>query len=340
MEQFGILDGAPIQRIRIANDSLMAHILNYGAVVQDLRLASVPHPLVLGFDHFEHYPLHSQSFGILAGRHANRIKDGHLPLGADVWQLDRNENDVTHLHGGGAGTGSRVWDVVSSTQNSVHLHILCEHGEMGYPGNLTIDCYISISDPATLVFEITAVTDATTVCNLAPHSYFNLDGTNNIGNHHLQIIAEHYLPVDPQGIPTGQIAAVAGTDFDFRAHHEPAMPRTLDTRLSSTAFDHNYCLHTQRRELSLAARLGASKANERSVVMDVYTTEPGLQFYDGSKLDVPVAGLDGRHYCRHTGLCLEPQRWPDSMHYPSFAGAVLHPGEQYHQRSEYRLTTA
>ena len=335
MEQFGTLDGAAIKRFRIGNEQLTAHILNYGAIVQDLRLASVSHPLVLGFDRFDDYPIHSQSFGILAGRNANRIKDGHLPLGAEVWQLDRNENKVTHLHGGSLGTGSRVWDVVTHTDTSVHLHILCGHGEMGYPGNLAIDCKISINDPASLVFDISAVTDATTLCNLAHHSYFNLDGTANVGNHRLQINADHYLPVDKQGIPTGQIAPVAGTEFDFRA-----ATKTLDASIGATIFDHNFCLHTKRQDLSLAASLSARIADDGSVAMDVYTTEPGLQFYDGNKLDVPVKGLDGRHYGPHAGLCLEPQRWPDSVHHPSFAGAILHPGEQYHQRSEYRLTTA
>ena len=335
MEQFGTLNGTPIKRFRIANEHLTAHILNYGAVVQDLRLASVAHPLVLGFDHFDDYPLHSQSFGILAGRHANRIKDGHLRLGEDVWQLDRNENDLTPLHGGRAGTGNRVWDVVSSTDTSVHLHILCEHGEMGYPGNLAIDCKISIAAPATLIFDITAVTDATTVCNMAPHSYFNLDGAKNIGNHQLQIFADHYLPIDERGLPTGQIAAVSGTEFDFRA---PS--KMLEKNVSSTIFDHNFCLHTQSRGLSHAARLATGEDAISNVAMDVYTTEPGLQFYDGNKLDVPVMGLDGRQYGPYAGLCLEPQRWPDSMHHESFAGAVLHAGEEYHHRSEYRLTTA
>ncbi len=333
MEQFGTFNGKPIQRIRIANDNLSAHILNYGAVVQDLRLASISHPLVLGFDSWDNYLLHSPSFGILAGRHANRIRDGHLPLGADVWQLDRNENNVTHLHGGHTGTGCRAWDVVSISDSSVHLHILCEDGEMGYPGNLAIDCKISITEPANLVYDITAVTDATTVCNLAPHSYFNLDGTVNVSNHDLQIFADHYLPIDQRGIPTGQIVKLAGTVFDFQA------PRRLEKHISSTIFDHNFCLHTQQRVLSLVARLTASAPSEGSVAMDVYTTEPGLQFYDGNKLDVPVSGLDGRRYERHAGLCLEPQRWPDSVHHESFAGALLHPGERYHQRSEYRLTT-
>jgi len=312
MEQFGNFNGAPVKRIRIAND---------------LRLASLSHPLVLGFDCFDSYPLHSQSFGIVAGRHANRIKNGQLPLAGELWQLDQNENGTTHLHGGSEGTGNRVWDVVSSTDTSVHLRIVCKHGEMGYPGNLTIDCLISIAEPSTLVYELSAITDATTVCNLAAHSYFNLDGADTIRDHQLDIFADHYLPIDQLGIPTGQVAAVHNTAFDYRK------PRALSTTVDAV-IDHNFCLHTQPRELSYAASLIANNGVE----LKVLTTEPGLQFYDGNKVQVGVPGLDGRQYGPYAGLCLEPQRWPNSVYHDNFASAILHPGETYRQHSEFRLT--
>jgi len=327
METFGSVSGAAVKRIRIGNEHLSATILNYGAVVQDLRLASVSHPLVLGFDDFDSYLQHSLSFGILAGRHANRIKDGLLPLEGKQWQLDCNEADKTHLHGGSEGTGSRIWDVVAVSDASVHLRILCKDGEMGYPGNLTIDCIISIAEPSTLVYDISAVTDATTVCNLAPHSYFNLDGAQSIKDHQLQIVAEHYLPIDQLGIPTGEIASVSDTEFDFRTPRSPV-------NNSGNITDHNYCLHNQPRALSHAATLTSSNR----LALEVFTTEPGLQFYDGNKVQVSVPGLDGQLYGAYAGLCLEPQRWPNSMYHDNFAGAVLHPQEQYLQRSEFRLT--
>lgn len=327
MTQFGTLDGEPVYRLKIGNDRLSAHILNYGAVVQDLRLAAFDHPLVLGFQQFDHYLKHSPYFGVIAGRCANRIKDGHLPLEGTHWQLDLNEADKTHLHGGSKGIGQRVWQVLEHKAQQIHLRITCQHGEMGYPGNLTIDCRISIKEPAILVFDLTAETDATTLCNLAQHSYFNLDASPTINDHVLQINADHYLPVDAAMLPTGEIRDVSGTEFDFREG------RALG---SEHAFDHNFCLSSETRKLTEVARLTGTKG----ISLLLHTTEPGLQFYDGGKMSLPVSGLDGLNYADHAGLCLEPQRWPDSIHHPRFAGAILRKSEQYQQRSEYRFSTA
>lgn len=321
---FGTLHGVAVDEVTLRAGSLEASILTYGATLRDLRLAG--RPLVLGLNCLDDYVTHGAYFGALCGRYANRIAGGRFTLDGTPYQVTCNERSRTHLHGGAIGFDKRIWTIDELTADSLLLSLVSPDGEEGYPGTVTLKARFSLLPSAVLSLSITAVTDAPTLVNIAHHSYFNLDGSADVLAHRLQIIGEDYLPVDGHGIPTGDIVPVAGTDFDFRNLRPIVGPQT---------YDHNFCFAAgPRAEPQLAAVLEGATSG---VSMELWTTEPGLQFYDGSGLGLPFAGLDGRRFGPHAGLCLEPQRWPDSPNRPEFAGARLAPGETYHQRTEFRF---
>ncbi len=330
---FGWLaNGTEIAEITIAAGDLHAKILTWGAVVRDLRLDGVPHPLVLGLNSIEDYVAHSPHFGATAGRFANRIADGRFKLDGRTIELETNENDRTHLHGGGEyGFGKRPWTLREATDSSALLELVSPDGEAGYPGTLTARCRYEIRPPGTLHIELTAATDAATIVNLAHHGYFNLSGAADILEHNLKIAADAYTPVDDDLIPTGEIRAVADTPYDFGA----LRPIRLKEDGERVRYDHNFALaETARPEPAFAVR---AETADGSVAMTMLTTEPGVQFYDGAKVDCPVPGLDGRRYGSSAGFCLEAQRFPDAPNHPNFPNAVLRPGETYRQVTEYRF---
>jgi aldose 1-epimerase len=323
--------GETVHRLRIAGDGLTAQVLTWGALVQDLRLDGHAPPLVLGFETFADYPAHSPYFGAIAGRCANRIGDGRFTLDGQTHQLDRNFLGRHSLHGGAAGFGKRVWSVIDHGADVVTLELVSADGDMGYPGRLTARCSYRLTGGA-LAVTLTARAEAPTLCNLAQHSYFNLDdgGAGTILGHGLQIAADSYLPVDDEMIPTGEIRPVAGTDFDFRK------PRPIgrEENGAQILYDHNFCLSTGRVALRKVASVTAARSGLR---LDIATTEPGVQFYAGHKLNPGVAGLDGIRYAPWSGLCMEPQVWPDAPNHPGFPSAELRPGETYLQQTEYRF---
>ncbi len=323
MNNFGEMpDGTKIERFTISGGGLTANVLTYGAVVQDLRLQGYDAPLVLGFEDFAPYLSHSPYFGATVGRCANRIRDGHLELDGKTYQLDKNFIGKHILHGGSVGIGKRVWDVKEITENSVVLSITLDDGEMGFPGQLRATVTYSLLPGGVFDVVMNAETDAPTLCNLAHHSYFNLGG-DAISDHLLSIEADGYLPVDNELIPTGEVRAVAGTGFDFR---KPAPV--------SQAFplDHNFCLSDRRGELRSVARLVNP---DSGLSMEIKTTEPGLQVYDGENINVDLPGLNGKPMGPHSGIALEPQIWPDANHHDTFQQAVLRPGERYEQHTQY-----
>lgn len=331
LRTFGSMpDGQAIEAVTIAAGRLSADILSLGAIVRDLRLDEVRHSLVLGFETLDDYLQHSKSFGITAGRYANRIAEGRFELDGKVIQLDRNFLGRHHLHGGHVGFGKRPWIVDEISESAVVLSLRSPHGESGFPGTVDVRCTIEIVPPSTMQIVYEAETSEPTVVNLAHHSYFNLDGTADILAHRLQIPADSYLPVDATLIPTGEIAPVTATPFDFRQGRlirDPGVPVTL--------YDHNYCL---AREPFAEPAFHAALMGEGGIGLTIRSTEPGVQFYDGAGLDVPVPGLDGTRYGPHAGLCLEPQRWPDSPNRPEFTDATLRPGETYRQVSQFEFS--
>ncbi len=326
-EDFGQMpDGTPVRRYTIQGGGLTARFLTYGAVLQDLRLDGHAGPLVLGLEAFEDYLAHSRYFGATAGRYANRIRDGHLELDGETYQLDTNFLGKHLLHGGAAGIGKRVWGLAELSDNSITLVIRATDGEMGFPGNLDIRQTFTLRGDGVLDICMEATTDATTLCNIAHHSYFNLGEGDTVADHLLRVAADNYLPVDNELIPTGDVAEVAGTRFDFRA------PCAIGPASARGLIDHNLCLSAERQALRKVAELSCPASG---VSMQIRTTEPGLQVYDGAALDVPVPGLDGRRMGPGAGVALEPQIWPDSPHHANFPQAILRPGETYRQQTQY-----
>ncbi len=333
-EPFGIQpDGNEVREVEIAAGDLKAVVITYGAVIRDLRLDGIDHPLVLGFDQLEHYLQHSPYFGALVGRSANRIGRGRMSIDGKAYQLSLNENGKHHLHGGFNGFGHRAWRLADADSSSVTLVISSPDGEEGYPGAVEVTVRYRLEAPATLVVEAEATTDAPTLVNLAQHSYFNLDDSPDILDHRVAIAAESYTPTDADNIPTGEIVAVAGSDFDFRSMRPIRLMRGADR----VAYDMNFVI---ARERSVEPRLHARLESPRNgLLLTVSSTEPGVQFYDGCMMTtVPVPGLGGRRYAVNSGCCFEPQVYPDAPNHAAFPSAVLRPGERYRQVTLYAFS--
>jgi aldose 1-epimerase len=327
IEEFGKTPaGDIVYRVNLAGGGLTASIFSWGAALQDLRLEGHAPPLVLGFQEFADYPQHSPYFGATPGRYANRIANGRFALDGQTHQLDRNQQGTHHLHGGSEGMGKRIWRIAALEADRVRFEIDDPDGHMGYPGNCRASCTYHLKPGGVLSVVHRAETDQPTLCNMAHHSYFNLDGRPDILDHEMMIAAEHYLPVDDDLIPTGAIASVAGTPFDFR----DMSPICRDGE--QYHHDHNFCLSEGRTNKRAVALL---RSPFSGVAMEVWTGEPGLQFYSGCKLDTAVPGLEGKPYGAFAGLCLESQIWPDSPNHGQFPSAVLRPGEQLVQETDY-----
>lgn len=318
-------DSVDVQAIDIWQDGLSATILTWGAVVQDLRLAGHRPPLVLGFKKFKHYPRYSPHFGAIAGRYANRIANGQFTLDGTPHQLDTNFLGKHCLHGGKSGFGVRDWTIIDHAHDFVELGLTDFDGMMGFPGECAITCRYEMKPGNILALTITATTDKTTIFNPAHHSYFCLDDSNDIRDHRLTIHADAYVPVDSEAIPTGGTRPVVDSMFDFRSE------RVIGTG----PYDHNYCTGNERGACRPVATVRSPKSG---VKMTLSTTEPGLQFYSGHKLGPPVSGLIKPLYTAYSGLCLEPQIWPDAPNNPDFPQAILRPGETYRQQTEFAFT--
>jgi aldose 1-epimerase len=333
LKSFGRLaDGADIGEVTIGAGALSVTVITYGAAIRDLRLARIDHPLVLGFERLDDYVLHSPHFGAVAGRCANRIGGGRFSIDGRQYQVSQNENGRNHLHGGFKGFGARAWRLLSHDDASVALGITGADGEEGYPGNVEAVVRYVIEPPGTLRMEAEATADAPTLVNLAQHSYFNLDDSAAILDHEVQIAADDYTPTDADGIPTGEIVSVASSDFDFRAMRP--IRRVRDDK--RVIYDKNFVIDRQRTaEPRLHARLRSPKNGVR---LEISSTEPGLQFYDGSWMKVPVPGLGERTYGVSSGCCFEPQVFPDAANHPGFPSAVLRPGETYRQVSLFSFS--
>lgn len=331
---FGTMpDGTAIEEVVVSAGDLTVHVINYGAVIRDVRLAGVDRPLVLGLNTLDDYLKYSPHFGAVAGRCANRIAAGRLTIDGRTWQLSLNENGRTHLHGGFKGFGHRAWRLVGHDGESVTLAITAADGEEGYPGKVEATCRYTLAPPATLRVDFEAVTDAPTIVNLAQHTYFNLSGEPDIFDHRVRIDADAYTPADEDNIPTGAIAPVAGTDFDFRALRP--IRRMRDT--GRIAYDLNYVI--DRKKASSPRPVARLESPKGDVALDIASTEVGLQFYDGCMMkDIPVPGLDGRRYGLNGGCCFEPQFFPDSPNHPEFPPAILRPGETYRQTTVYAFS--
>ncbi len=336
MDIFGqTVDGDAVQIVEISGGGLTAKIISWGAVVQDLRLKGHEAPLVLGFDNFDDYPVYPTYFGANVGRNVNRIRNGKLVIDGITYELEKNFRGKHNLHGGSQGIGSRNWTFVAVSRDEAVLEIRCADGNMGFPGNLDVRCTYRVSSKGVLSVILEAVSDKTTVCNLAHHSYFNLEdgGHSDILDHQMQIFADAYLPSDEDLIPDGRVLPVKGTPHDFRELR--AIRREVSG--AQIVYDNNWCVSAARGPMRTVAHVSAPISG---ISLDVATSEPGCQFYAGNTLPSGPNGLTGKPYFAYAGFCLETQLWPDATHYPYFPTAVLRPGEVSRQETEYRFTKA
>ncbi|WP_342236089.1 aldose epimerase family protein [Inquilinus sp. OTU3971] len=326
---FGRLpDGRAVHEIRLANAAgATASVITFGAAVRDLvvPLGGGMRRVVLGFAALDGYLDNRRYLGVTAGRHASRIGEGRLVLDGTVHQLSRNDGRH-HLHGGATGFSRRLWYIVEASESAVTLGLVSPDGEDGYPGRLDVRCTYRLEEPASLSVEMTATTDAPTIVSLAHHSYFTLAPGASIRGHRLWIPASRHVPFGPDLVPTGDLAPVAGTPYDFRTLRPIAGPDP------SVLYDCCLVLDREGQRLQPAARLEPSDGGFR---LEVATTEPCLVFYDGAGLGPDRPAVDGSWHFAHAGLCLEPMRYPDSPNQPAFPQAVLRPGELYRQQTTY-----
>ncbi|HEV7307240.1 aldose epimerase family protein [Ensifer sp.] len=328
-EIFGHLpSGEPVYRVVLTGGGLTAHVLSWGAVIQDLRLEGHEPPLVLGFADLESYLAHSPYLGATPGRCANRIGNGRFTLDGETYQLELNEKGVTHLHGGSDNIGKRNWTITRQAPDSVTLVITDPDGRAGYPGNCQVTCTYALKPDGVLSVVYESSTDRATLANVCQHSYFNLDGGADALGHDIMIAADHYLPTTDLQVPTGEIRAVEGTAFDLR-EMTPLRRQSEGERIT---YDHNFCLSDERMAKHSVA---LARSINSGVTLEVLTTEPGVQLYTGAKLNIPVPGLEGRRYGPFAGFCLETQVWPDAINHSGFPNAVLRPGETRHQETDY-----
>jgi aldose 1-epimerase len=339
--EFGKLpDGTTISLYTLTNkNGMTAKITNYGGIVTELHVpdkAGALGDVVWGFSSLDGYLKGHPYFGCITGRVANRIAKGKFMLEGKEYTLATN-NAPNHLHGGDKGFDKRVWKAEAkmvSGNPSLTLTYRSPDAEEGYPGTLEVTVTYTVSDKNSLKIDYTAKTDKATPVNLTNHSYFNLAGTGDIRQHQLQLMAKRYTPTDDTLIPTGDLAPVAGTPLDFTT------PTAIGARIDGVGgepkgYDHNYVLDSGGGKLALAAKVYEATTGR---VMEVYTTEPGIQLYTGNFLDGTLTGKNGVVYKQHSALCLETQHFPDSINQPKFPSVVLKPGATYKTSTEYRFS--
>lgn len=322
-------------------NGMMATITPYGGKIISLIVPDrngILGDVVLGYDSAEQYPNGNPYFGALIGRYGNRIAKGKFSLEGTEYQLKTN-NGANALHGGPGGFHNVTWGLEKAdSENGVELHYTSKDGEEGYPGNLKVKVTYSLTDENELMIDYEATTDKTTVVNLTHHSFFNLAGAGNgtILDHSLFINADRFTPVDDGLIPSGELKNVKGTPFDF------TKPSKIGDRIDSDdaqlkngkGYDHNWVLLRKDEGLSLAAIVTEPTSGR---VMEVWTTEPGLQFYSGNFLNGNDIGKGGKKYEFRTAFCLETQHFPDSPNQPNFPSTVLKPGETYKHKTVYKF---
>ena len=335
---FGNADGKEVFLYTLTNGKgTQVKISTYGGVItswvapdKDGKKSSI----VLGFDSLAGYLAKPPYFGALVGRYGNRIAKGKFKIDSAEYTLVTN-NGPNSLHGGTKGFDKVVWEAAVSNDSipSLTLSYLSKDGEEGYPGNLQTQVQYTLTDDDELKIDYNATTDKPTVINLTNHSYFNLTGdvANTILDHTLQIDADNYTPVDSTLIPTGEIKPVKGTPFDFTT------AKKIGLQIDSVkgGYDHNFVLNKKDSSLAKVATLSDEKSGR---TLEVFTMEPGLQFYTGNFLDGTLKTNEGKPINQHAALCMETQHFPNSPNQPEFPSTVLRPGQQYHTVTIYKLS--
>ncbi len=334
---WGEHDGAKVYLFTLVNNNGdTVTITNYGGTVTSFITPDkngVTSSIIVGFDSLQPYLQKPPYFGALIGRYGNRIGNAKFALDGATYQLAANDGKNT-LHGGLKGFDKVVWDasVPSDTVPSLILKYRSKDGEEGFPGNLDVTVQYTLTNDGGLMIEYNATTDKPTPVNLTNHSYFNLSGDvdNSILGETLMIDADNYTPVDSTLIPTGEIKPVKGTAFDFTS------PKKIGRDIDSVkgGYDHNWVVNRKDSSLQKVAELSDSISGR---MLEVYTTQPGLQFYTGNFLDGTFINRGGKPITKHSALCLETQHFPDSPNKTNFPSTILKPGEKYHEVTVYKV---
>jgi len=337
-------DGEVVKEYTITNDKgAVVKLLSRGATLKEWHVPDRDGKMddvVFGFDDVAGYESKDNGyFGATAGRVANRIAGGKFTIDGKEYQLAKNDGPNT-LHGGVKRSLDKViWDgkpFADQRGQGVVFTYTSPDGEEGFPGKMDIKLTYTLTDKNELQIDYAATSDKATPINLTNHAYFNLSGAGapTVLDHELKLEADHYTPIDSTLIPTGEIAAVAGTPFDFREFHKIGERVDQLNDKPGKGYDHNFVLNNQTGKLELAATVKDAKTGR---VLKVFTTEPGVQFYGGNFLN-GAKGKGGKSYAHRSGLCLETQHYPDSIHHPNFPSATLKPGQTYKQTTVYQIT--
>lgn len=334
-------DGAPVYIYTLRNKNGMeARILNYGGIIQSLKVPDKNghfDDVVLGYDNLDGYLTNSPYFGAMIGRYGNRIAKGHFTLDGVTYTLATN-NFPNTLHGGVKGFDKVIWSSKPGDDGkTLELTYASHDGEEGFPGNLFVTALYTLGDDNSLRLDYKATADKDTIINLTAHSYFNLAGHGDILGHIAYINADKFTPTDDTQIPTGELKLVDGTPFDFRT------PTAIGARINDSdeqlkfgkGYDHNWVVNHPMGELGLDARIIEPTTGR---ILEVWSTEPGVQFYTGNFLDGTIHGKGGQVYQFRDAFCLEPQHYPDSPNHDNFPSVVLHPGETYHNTIVYKFS--
>ena len=341
-------DGAQVDALTLSNSAgLSVTALTYGCILTKIITPDrngVPGDVVLGHDDLDGYVHHKAYFGAVIGRHANRIREGKFVLDGREHHLSINE-EPNHLHGGVTGFDAHVWQVEELTadgEEGIVFTRLSRDGEEGYPGTLHVRVRYTITEANELRISYEAEAEAATILNLTQHSYFNLTAgaAPTIVDHVVTLHADTFVPVDGEGIPTGQVTPVDGTPFDLR--NPTRIGDRIGTRDEQLAhgrggYDHNWVIRRAVGSLMPAARVEDPFSGR---TLEVWTSEPGIQFYSGNRLDGSAVGKGGTRYVRHAALCLETQHFPDGPNHPSFPSPILRPGEQFRSSTVFRFSAA
>jgi aldose 1-epimerase len=335
-------DGKAVTVYTLTNGrGMQVRAITYGAIIQAIRVPDKAGRLgdvALGYDSLPGYLATSPYFGAIVGRYANRIARGRFTLEGRTYRLTVN-NGINQLHGGIKGFDKVVWAAESFQRRDtvgVRFGLTSPDGDQGYPGRLKVHVSYTLTPANQLIVEYAATTDRPTPVNLSQHTYFNLagDGNGDILGHVLTIHADRYTPVDSTLTPTGELASIAGRPFDFRA------PTRIGARIDQAdpqlkngrGYDHNFVLNRTGPGLAHAAHVLEPSTGR---TLDVFTTEPGVQFYSGNFLDGTITGKSEHVYRHRSGFCLETQHFPDSPNHPSFPSTILRPGEKYRSRTVF-----
>ncbi|WED24844.1 galactose mutarotase [Vibrio sp. JC009] len=334
----------PVQLFTLKNkNGMKVSVTNYGCIVTSIETPDRKGELadvVLGYENLDKYLAGHPFFGAIAGRYANRIKDGKYSLDGIQYQLETNEPPtVQHLHGGTKGFDKYVWDYSVEENESgifVHFNRVSPDGESGYGGTMNVMHTVGLDESNQLHYNFKATTDKPTVVNLVNHSYYNLAGhdSGSVEGHQLKLFCDYYTPVTEKSIPTGEILSVKGSGMDFTS---PAIIGENKLNIPEDGFDHNFILHKRdtEGEYAFAAEVYEPESGR---VMTVLTTQPGVQFYSGFKLsNKPWFGRNGFKYESWGGMCLETQHFPDSPNQAHFPTTRLNPGEVFEEKTIHRF---